>query len=799
MPLSISEHICVNPEVFDQTGAFDAILDVDSRLFIDPHLLQATGAPELSGAYQKVRARFADILKLLATSKRPGDVFWNEALHRFTFPELRGLCIGYSASGTAGRGMGPSLRKRIIRTAKEIVDAGINDPEIFELVGLFEDKVGPDLISDMVGRIIVDDLLAFTGRVFSGLSVPTKQLGNTPHRSVINPFSRYPLILIPKDILRDLPTAESWTEVDLVCAHNDALRRQVNRLIGDTWKKATTSARKSTLRSVLLKEPEVLRDLINLYKEKPALTYDFHNDPAGQTAWHRASRYYVDNFPLKISLPAQPSPDDLLDVVRVICGKFKDLVENNGLSSLFYDSTGEPKKEEAAQKLFYGIADAYCEANNIDLSRETNAGRGPVDFKFSRGYKGRVLVEAKLTTNPKLMHGFEIQIEEYKKAEKAESSIYLVIDVKGGSESRVEKLKDHIRRSKEAKIRVPEVVFIDATPKELQANTDRRSISSGRIGPQPPRVFGEGTSQRSLLGSRSFKFSMANDHYVPQFYLKNFAPRREPKQIYVYRTGVLPQLLPIRSVASEEDYYADDVDKVLTRQETESAQIIKKLLGGDLGRLTGEERRRLCSFIGSLANRTPSSQRRLHKSHTMVAGSFEDYCADREMFFHWEKAKGYNGTDDELEQLRLSCLQGANQSYLHHQPIKADERLMGVALAIGQDTASTIENRQWHILESTTSKVFVTSDNPVILTRFGSKPLQLLIGLRPGSVLLPLSPERCLLVDDKPGSEVISIKREKIDQINNYIIGNANVAVFANILSKHIAKALDRISIEISS
>lgn len=64
-----------------------------------------------------------------------------------------------------------------------------------------------------------------------------------------------------------------------------------------------------------------------------------------------------------------------------------------------YDSTGKSKHESAAQLLFYGVADSYCAANNIDLSPESNAGRGPVDFKLSRGSTDKVIVEVKLTSN----------------------------------------------------------------------------------------------------------------------------------------------------------------------------------------------------------------------------------------------------------------------------------------------------------------------------------------------------------------------------------------------------------------
>ncbi len=465
MPVSISQHVGVAAKRFDQTGAFDAILDVDSKLFIDPHLLPSSGAPELSTSYGRVKKRFRDVLKLLEKSKQEGDAFWRAAFTLFYFPELEGLCIGYSAKGTRGSGMGPELRKRILRTAQEIIDEGIKDTEIFELVGLFEEDVGPDRISDMVGRIVIDDLQKYTERILHGLKVKTSRVRDTSYQSIHNPYNGKPLILVPADILRDLPIANDWTEIDYVCQFNAALRHRVNALIGTTWKQATRAVKKADLRSVLLSHPDALRDLIESYKQKPAATYDYVSDRSGEVIWFRVSRQYAKDFPLEIKLPARPTALDIEVAVRTICEKFKDLIENNALSSLLYDSAGKPKKEEAAQKLFYGIADSYCEANNLDLSREANAGRGPVDFKVSKGYKGRVVVEAKLTTNKLLLHGFEVQIGEYQKAEKTKTAMYLVIDVSGGSESRVTKLKTLIRKSKDDGLRVPEVIFVDGIPK----------------------------------------------------------------------------------------------------------------------------------------------------------------------------------------------------------------------------------------------------------------------------------------------------------------------------------------------
>jgi hypothetical protein len=114
--------------------------------------------------------------------------------------------------------------------------------------------------------------------------------------------------------------------------------------------------------------------------------------------------------------------------VKKICGHFKELIEDNGLWSLLYSDDKKPKHERAAQLLFFGVADAYCRANNVDLSREINNGRGSVDFKLSSGAKKKVLIEIKLSSNGNLLHGFQTQVPIYMKQERTQMCFYLVID-----------------------------------------------------------------------------------------------------------------------------------------------------------------------------------------------------------------------------------------------------------------------------------------------------------------------------------------------------------------------------------
>ena len=238
MAQSISSYLEISPRDFAATGAFDAVLEVDSKLFIDPHLLRSTSAPELEGSYQKMLDHFSAVIKLLEHSKGRGDKFWREAEKRLYFKEVKGLCIGYSNKSTSGSGMGAGFRQQLLQTAKTIIDAGITDPEFFELLGLFEEGVGADRISDMVARIIIDDLLIYSQRVLTELGVEdrlrTWTYGDKSYQLVRNPYNNWPIILMPMDILRDLPMAYDLSDVGDVVAFNERLRARLNQLLGVT-------------------------------------------------------------------------------------------------------------------------------------------------------------------------------------------------------------------------------------------------------------------------------------------------------------------------------------------------------------------------------------------------------------------------------------------------------------------------------------------------------------------------------------------------------------------------------------
>jgi hypothetical protein len=231
-------------------------------------------------------------------------------------------------------------------------------------------------------------------------------------------------------------------------------------MVGGALSALTLKERKSILRTTFFSHPDVLNDILKTYSNTDVDTYNFEDDPSGEVIWYRASKNAVAQSPLELTLPGNPSLDDVERVVIMICEKFRSLVEDNQLAKLLYNEDGKAKHESAAQLIFFGIADAYCAANNLDISPESDAGRGPVDFKFSHGAKGKFLVELKLTSNNQLQHGFETQLPIYIKAEGATRGVFLVIDNGGYTEGRMKRFQQSVKDAGDTPLKV---IMIDGS------------------------------------------------------------------------------------------------------------------------------------------------------------------------------------------------------------------------------------------------------------------------------------------------------------------------------------------------
>jgi len=460
MTKRLSDVFSICHESIHNAGAFDPFIDIDAPFYVDPFLLRTSEIPEMAQAENTFRDYFSQVITLLRSSQSKGDVLHRRAIKLLAFPEVRGVHLGYS-KGESGAGIGPGLALSIATTAAEIINAGIENPSIFELVGLLEEGIGADRVSDMTIRVVLYHLLDFTERVARDLELPTIEspFGNDRRQLPWTEGMRHPAILVPKDVLCHLPVAQDWSDVDHVCSENEALRNRVNPIIGSTWKDATEKHSKAELRGAILEFPELLIDLINQYERKTAVAYDLDADAQGLLEWYKAGGISA-GFPLDLLQYRTDTAEGVYQIAKRICERFQSLVEDQRLNRLFLNDDRSPRKEKYAQLTFYVVAEQYCEANDLDISPEADAGVGPVDFKISHGSSAKVTIEVKYSHNSHLLPGYQNQLPAYNRAERTNRSIYLVIRT-ARSTTQIDRLREIKERCRRTGQEAPELIVVD--------------------------------------------------------------------------------------------------------------------------------------------------------------------------------------------------------------------------------------------------------------------------------------------------------------------------------------------------
>ena len=433
-PVTVSGHFGIDSLQLQRLGILHPTLAVDTKLFIDPLLFPDSCQPEIHDtAVRLYREHFEKVIKFLVASQLPGDVAWRTATKLLRFHEIRGTCLGYGANSIHGSGFGTALTAQVVRVGKEIVDLGIRDPDLFPAMALFEANIGPDRVSDMATNVVLRALADLNRRVLYELEVVGEifTIDGIEGTFLTNPFEEQitPIILVPKDVLRKLPIASDWDGIADAAAQNQALRDQVNQHIGEIWA-AKTKRDKGKLRAKALADRTAFQTLLDVVHDVPPRAYPVDADPDGLIKWSQDGKRYATEFPLDLQkLKPVTTLEVLYDVTKQIVERYRQLIEHNGLNKEMYKENGKPRHEKTAQLLFFAIAYCYCEANNIDISPEVDSGSGQIDFKLSAGFDARVLVEVKLSTNSRIISGYETQLEIYKQTEQTMRAIYLVIDV----------------------------------------------------------------------------------------------------------------------------------------------------------------------------------------------------------------------------------------------------------------------------------------------------------------------------------------------------------------------------------
>lgn len=463
-PILFSKHFGVPKHELDSWGLFDPILNSDTLLFIDPLLLSSSNSKIIAeDAFNKLKIKFSEIVSLLAASKSRNDVAWRNAAKRLDLHERSETCLGYGGASTSGSSRPDALKHRVLDTTKEIITLGETDPQVISLMGIFEEGIGPDTISDLTTNLILDQICQLTNNFCKKYKIKTSVFNKYGGIQLpINPFNKgLPILLVPTDILRELPLASDWSDISRVVSEIEDIRDRFNNFLGPITQ-TTVSERKKALKLAVLNS---LKDFRIFFQEIIASSdnYDQNDDILNFFAMRQLLASDLKQFSGKITKEREPSKDELKRIVKEIIIHFKTLVEKNNMWEMLWTQDKKPKRERASQLLFFAIADVFCRANNIDISPETNSGGGPVDFKFSKGYDNRIVVEMKRSTGT-VVHGYKTQINVYKEAASTDESIFIIMDV-GGMGTKLADIKKYQKFLLEKGEKAPHIEVIDARPK----------------------------------------------------------------------------------------------------------------------------------------------------------------------------------------------------------------------------------------------------------------------------------------------------------------------------------------------
>ncbi len=470
--ITLSEYLGSTAQKLESIGVLNTNLGIDTKLFIDPKLVVISNVPELKEAKKKIEGYFDQLLAINNQSSKT-ERLRQKALSMIAVKEPTGLFIGYGNSRDSGTAIPISVAKQSLISLNEMLSVGFEDIKVMELLGLFVPGFGSDSVSDLIAHIIYEDLCRYTQRVCleNKFKVHEWSVGSSKFKMPKHPFKNKQILFVPLEIISELPLAASWEEIAAAAARNEQVRADFNSIIGDDLKKFIAGVKKDP--RFLLQSIEKMQTLVKTYTEAIVTPYDILTDPRGYLR--------VNSFFDEISGTLSSKVFRARDITQVhsfiinsIVPQYKRYIEQIGASKLLYKRIGttlqkvDPKKplhEEVAQIIFHGMADQLCQKANIMITRESTTAPGSVDFALGTGYKDKVIVEIKKSTNNNLIDGYLNQVERYKIAEAAISSIYIVVIVRKSNIENKESQLNQLKKIHESKLKkdetVPDLVVID--------------------------------------------------------------------------------------------------------------------------------------------------------------------------------------------------------------------------------------------------------------------------------------------------------------------------------------------------
>lgn len=271
--------------------------------------------------------------------------------------------------------------------------------------------------------------------------------------------------------------------------------------------------------------------------------------------------------------------------------------------------------------------------------------------------------------------------------------------------------------------------------------------------------------------------STKKQHYIPQFYLKNFS--LDKNHVHVYDKAIGPigsfRYQTTINVAHQNNFYTHrtkngdnkNLEELFCIIEGRASTAIRNVLQNKA--ITEKERYDIAVFAGFQYTRTPyfkakteiGSQEVYEKSARMWAKMLtKDHVKE---FFH---KKGKDLTDEKIEDI-LDF--GSNPKRSKIKVNVPREHWIKIMLNLGLDAAARFIEMDWIFAITNKPYAFITSDNPFLL--FPPEQIDRFRGvglLTPGArKFLPLSSNLCLIMGDTNIDPQVGFKEAQKDFYRN--------------------------------
>ena len=469
------QHQITRPEGADW---FDTNVEMDSPLYVDPFLVFDDQEPLWKDAHDDLVGFFDATLDLLSRAQgQRSSMHWTKA-HRFLqFREPKEFALGLSMGHPEGSGIGPELAGDMCEGLQFFLDHGRGaDDRLLAMMAVLVRGLGVDRISDMVCNIWKARFITYTQAICAELSVPIGDVivansgWSTDHYRWTSSTIQLPtspvfdgaVLLTPHRFLKDIPrvTPEgfwSWAETN----ENETLRFDLNY---DLAESLSRSEKARLGRELAHRAVDLLERYVDEATSDPT-AYNIADDPKGLVRWEEAGREIAS---ASVAPAAPATQADFEQWLTDLALTFKTAVEDNGLwPALWNDGYTQHRAEKIVQVIARTTWIEHCRASNIDVTREADCGRGPVDFKFSRGWEMRGLIEIKLIASSQFTHGADTQLPIYLKGEQAPFGIYLCVGYsdKDFTDERLGLVTDACAAiSRRGQVTIAPI-FVDARPK----------------------------------------------------------------------------------------------------------------------------------------------------------------------------------------------------------------------------------------------------------------------------------------------------------------------------------------------